>query len=1374
MKLQPQLYVDTSGDPTGDATFERIEFFDFESIELSSSVQDVRDISKIFTDYSQTFSVPASKKNNKIFKHYYNTLINNGFDARIKQRAEIHLNGMLFKIGYLRLSESLLKNGRPHSYRLVFFGALSTLSNVLGKDKLSDLSALDKYNHEYNVDTVYDGFTTGLGLQGTDMIVSNNRDIIYPSISADAQWYYDSTGETAPVTFNQGLSRNIYNSLGTSTYGISYIDLKPAIKVSNIIDAISEKYASIDFSGDFFGTLEFSDLYMLMSNNKGVLSPTSSTDTDNSVSYRLGTSDLNSDFVEDASTDGDLRPLNTYWELTYTTGGGNTEYRVFQYALDIHISNTVKAGGGSDPVYDIKVFNGGTLINQFIDVQGAQTVQQVLCTQEVTNWDDLKIEISSASTELTQYELDLTLTKRRYKLFGNTSEFVCDITNFAGTPVTSSSTYSTAVAGVQNMVSNIEVTRNMPKISVIDFLKGLFNAFNLTAYINSEGKTVVLPLTEYYRSGSSIDITGRVDKSELSVKRMPLYKNISFKYSEPSTFGLQSKNEQTNSEYGDLEYNTNEDGQVFFFFKQKTAYEIKLPFEKVYYERLSDESNLLDRTEMGWGWLVSDEQSPVLTKPLLFYNNVQSVEPTRYKIGFVGKANQISQYNRPSNTNAQEYYSTVASNWITTPATKSINFNAEFDEFTNQLASNGLFRLYYQNYIKSVFDKRTRVFDLRMKSTLRFLLNYKLNDTLVIAGDEFLINNIRTNLTTGLTDLELILRFFIDPVDDTIGATLTKPQDLALVFRNRDSIVFNWTANPAEELVKKYRVYVDGVRVSTLEDEYYRTSYTLTGLDANTSYDITIQALDAQGNTSPLSDVLTVVTLDTDKERPTAPLNLTLIENSEFVQLGWGASTDNVAIERYYVYINDELKAATSDLSTFVTGLTYAQYCEAYVIAKDTAGNSSDPSNTIIFKAASSSPTPALTNATFQQAVDDCLAQEPITGDYFVSPYGKMKDWDTSQVTDMSTAFFEKTTFNGDISGWDTSNVTKLNSMFFNADAFNQDISGWDVSSVRNMTSMFNGANVFNQSLNAWNVSSVTKMTSMFQGASAFNGNITSWNTISVTDMNTMFGAATVFNQSLNSWNVSNVTNMNSMFSFARAFDQPLNLWVTSSVTNMRNMFNTAEVFNQDIGGWTTSSVTNMESMFNSASAFNQAINGWNTSNVTSMSSMFKDATTFNQAINSWNVSSVTKMNSMFQGASAFNGNITSWNTISVTTMASMFVNTLVFNQAINGWNVSSVTDFRSMFQNADGFNQDLNSWNTSNALNMSDMFGSTAIFNGNITGWSTSNVTDMGAMFANAVSFNKDLSSWVVNPNVTSCANFDLSTTAWTLSKPNFTSCTI
>ena len=83
MRLQPQLYIDTSGNPLGEPTFVRVDFFDFESIEVTSTIQDFRDIGKVFTDYSKTFNLPASKTNNRIFKHYYNASIVNGFDARI-------------------------------------------------------------------------------------------------------------------------------------------------------------------------------------------------------------------------------------------------------------------------------------------------------------------------------------------------------------------------------------------------------------------------------------------------------------------------------------------------------------------------------------------------------------------------------------------------------------------------------------------------------------------------------------------------------------------------------------------------------------------------------------------------------------------------------------------------------------------------------------------------------------------------------------------------------------------------------------------------------------------------------------------------------------------------------------------------------------------------------------------------------------------------------------------------------------------------------------------------------------------------------------------------------------------------------------------
>ena len=46
--------------------YDRVDLFDDEKISVTSSIQNVNDISKTFTDYSQTFSLPASKVNNKI------------------------------------------------------------------------------------------------------------------------------------------------------------------------------------------------------------------------------------------------------------------------------------------------------------------------------------------------------------------------------------------------------------------------------------------------------------------------------------------------------------------------------------------------------------------------------------------------------------------------------------------------------------------------------------------------------------------------------------------------------------------------------------------------------------------------------------------------------------------------------------------------------------------------------------------------------------------------------------------------------------------------------------------------------------------------------------------------------------------------------------------------------------------------------------------------------------------------------------------------------------------------------------------------------------------------------------------------------------
>ena len=49
-----------------------IDLFKDESIRIIRKVTDVRDITKVYSDYSLPFSIPASSKNNKIYRHIYN------------------------------------------------------------------------------------------------------------------------------------------------------------------------------------------------------------------------------------------------------------------------------------------------------------------------------------------------------------------------------------------------------------------------------------------------------------------------------------------------------------------------------------------------------------------------------------------------------------------------------------------------------------------------------------------------------------------------------------------------------------------------------------------------------------------------------------------------------------------------------------------------------------------------------------------------------------------------------------------------------------------------------------------------------------------------------------------------------------------------------------------------------------------------------------------------------------------------------------------------------------------------------------------------------------------------------------------------------
>lgn len=85
-----------------------------------------------------------------------------------------------------------------------------------------------------------------------------------------------------------------------------------------------------------------------------------------------------------------------------------------------------------------------------------------------------------------------------------------------------------------------------------------------------------------------------------------------------------------------------------------------------------------------------------------------------------------------------------------------------------------------------------------------------------------------------------------------------------------------------------------------------------------------------------------------DTEAPSTPMNLAVSGvTSSSVSLTWAASTDNIAVSGYDVFVDNAYKTSVSSNNATVTGLNSATTYSFYVVAKDASGNKSANSDTV-------------------------------------------------------------------------------------------------------------------------------------------------------------------------------------------------------------------------------------------------------------------------------------------------------------------------------------------------------------------------------------------------------------------------------------------
>ena len=677
---QLQLYIEN----------QRVDLFNDEVVSITQSIKNVKDVSKIFTEFTKTFSVPASKKNNKIFKHYYNFDIVNGFDARTKKNATIELNTLPFKKGKIKLDGVTLKDNKPHTYKITFFGSTVDLKDLLGEDKLDVLSWLDNFQITYSSANVkaylQNAYDKAVG--GT----TYNDAILTPLISTRTRWYFDSTTGHA----HDELAGNLHYDSGVGhQHGALWSDMKYSIRVHLILLAIQERYG-LEFSTDFFNTSNavWHNLYMFMHRKKGD--------------------------VQSSATGIQKYQTNVGQEIDSITGDDtdviyDTSFfveRTIPFSdIELTIQLTPNASYSTVP-YDVIIYKDGSVWETYANEVGGGFIQ--------TYVEDGEYVIYVQSTQAFLFDSIDTSWETQY----------------GGSSIRTINYDATSVSIL--VAFTFRPTQQLPEMKVIDFLTSIFKTFNLTAYQQDNGIIKVQKLDDFYATYNTYDISQYVDVSTSDVNMALPYKEINFDFEGNKTFFASIFNQLNNKYYGQLKYKGVEDKNW-----NGDIYNVKVPFEKVLYERLY---NLFDNTltTAQWGWMADDNQEAYKDKPLIHY------------VHRVTSGTQISfRDSTTAHSPITTYYVPLNANGIT-GSDQTLNFNAEIDEYALIQNNQTLFSNFYVNYIKDVFNIKKRLTKIKANLPLKILLNFTLSDRFDINGQRYKINAITTNLQTGESDIELL------------------------------------------------------------------------------------------------------------------------------------------------------------------------------------------------------------------------------------------------------------------------------------------------------------------------------------------------------------------------------------------------------------------------------------------------------------------------------------------------------------------------------------------------------------------------------------------------------------------------------------------
>lgn len=665
----------------------RLTLFKDENVNVTSKATDINNIGKVFSDFSQSFTVPADSNNNAIFQHFYDVDIYSTFNSNIRVNCYIELDTIPFKFGKMQLEGITLKNKQPDTYKVTFYGNVKQLDDRFKDDEISVLN-LSGYTHGYSYNNIKQGLT------GTTL---SEGDIIYPLIGNNV-WQY-GTADINDISINGG--------------AIDFKELKPAIRVKSLIDAIELKYG-LTFKSKFFERSPFRNLFLWCSRGKENM-------VTNSVEQLANFTGQGTVGNVDCTINTSAETIN--WLAKKNPGPG------FDNSTGYTLNTKVIPAAGYEGVpYKVRIYNNGIKKSETDFNTGSQSLVTISSNLNFAN-TQYSISVTIEAAFEFQYTVQHSMSRRVYTDF----------------PFGSSFTTGTVTSAVGSIASNVQIANQLPAIKVKDFLAGLFKMYNLVIKPISLNEFYIEPYDDYLADGDTFDITPYVDIETIQVDRPKIFSELQFKYQKAEAILNRRYRKLFDSKdeygYGDL--------RGTYEIDNKAELKIELPFELMMFERLQvryPNANEGLLTNLHIGSTIDEKQEPIATKPILFYyNGIEDHREFPFKLGNGSTKETINFCNMISNFDDK----------FQTQLAFGLPWGNTINTYTYDDTPVSLYEDFWAKYIESIYDLRQRKFSYSAVLPPSIINRLSINDKLIINDQRYKIEDYTLNLTNGETKLNL-------------------------------------------------------------------------------------------------------------------------------------------------------------------------------------------------------------------------------------------------------------------------------------------------------------------------------------------------------------------------------------------------------------------------------------------------------------------------------------------------------------------------------------------------------------------------------------------------------------------------------------------